>query len=190
MQYSFSRRESCRVGCLTAHFVRISKLCVHPPLLKYFFLSSLWFPRIFLSAIPGTFFRLAIILYDWGWNQGLTLFIRAPYRIERLFPVFKLLSLFCLDCILYDVGHKNPGMPLCSLNPYRSVQCYSWGTLWLFHGDNVSAFCVPTVLPCTLRREVFHIWLADFGILWVPLCSVVFCYWRVNIYTLVGRLMA
>ena len=137
-----------------------------------------------------TFFRLAIILYDWGWNQGLTLFIRAPYRIERLFPVFKLLSLFCLDCILYDVGHKNPGMPLCSLNPYRSVQCYSWGTLWLFHGDNVSAFCVPTVLPCTLRREVFHIWLADLGILWVPLCSIVFCYWRVNIYILVGRLMA
>ena len=67
-------------------------------------------------------------------------------NVERLFPVFKLLSSFCLDCILYGVGHKIPGMPPWSLNPYRSVQCYIWDTFWLIQ-DNVSAVCLPTVLP-------------------------------------------
>ena len=170
------------------YFVRISKACVHPSLPKYFFLSSLLFPRIFLSAIHFIGWQRYYLYTPTriGLESGTApLFIRAPYCMQILFPAFKLLPSFCRGYILYGVGHKNPGMPPCSLNPYRSVQCYIWDTLWLILDDSVSAARLLSVLPYISPHEVCYIWLADWHLMGSPL----FYCRTVNIFIVVGRLM-
>ena len=171
------------------YFVRISKACVHPSLPKYFFLSSLLFPRIFLSAI-----------YSIGWQtycmytptrMGLesgtdTLYSTSPVPHGKALSCIQAPVVVCLNCILYGVGHKNPGMPPCSLNPYRSVQqCYIWDNLWLILDDSVSAARLLSVLPCISPHEVCYIWLADWHLMGSPL----FYCRTVNIFIVVGRLM-
>ena len=59
-----------------------------------------------------------------GLESGTDIIYTSPVRHGKALSCFQSpVSSFCLDCNLYGVGHKNPGMPPCSLNPYRSVQC-------------------------------------------------------------------